>query len=372
MKKLKVLIVAPYLASDKGGNPLAVFRWVQMIKDKVEVWLYSTEQKKASEIVDRFFYQEAPDTLSSKIRKIWTYYKTDFPKPNFLDKPDLIQIHNPHFWALGKYFPNTPKILFEHDVNWNLLKYALVHGPGLKKLPFKKWWRPWFLWRASQFEKKALLEADHVFVYSEVDKKEILKKIPKIENKITIIPNFLDVSLYPRSNELGNTILFMGPLDYIANLDAVDILCQELAPRLPQYPFKIVGKGSYPKRYPQNVQFLGFVPDLLPYLEQARVFIAPLRYGSGTRFKIVEALAMQRPVVSTPKGAEGLEVVHGVHIWLEQDWDRFAEAIDHLWRHPEAGKKLGQAGRKLIEEKHDYKKNSSLVLEVYEKVLRNK
>ncbi|OGQ06045.1 MAG: hypothetical protein A2W61_08320 [Deltaproteobacteria bacterium RIFCSPLOWO2_01_44_7] len=370
MKKIKLMIIAPYCASDKGGDSLGVFRWIQMLRDKMEIWYFSTEQTNNPDIAHRFFYQNCADSPLSKIKKAWTYYKTDYSKPNFLEKPDIIQIHNPHFWALGCHFPGVPKILWEHDVNWNFLKHDMTHGPTLKKIPFKKLWRPWLLWRATQYEKKALKQAAHIFAISETDKKEFTKKLPALENKVTVIPNSLDPSHYPATDALGDTVLFMGPLSYSANRDAVEIICQELAPRLPQFPFKILGGGTYEKPHPKNVEFLGFLPDILPILSQARVFIVPIRYGSGTRFKIVEALAMQRAVVSTPKGAEGLEITHRTNIWIEKDWEPFAKAIERLWNHPEEGQRLGKAGRQFVEERHNLKKHADLVFQIYQNALQ--
>jgi len=367
---MKILIIAPGCSKEKGRNDLALFRWIQMVQGRIEVWFLATHLAKDPGNVRHFFYKNFTDSWLSKIKKIWNYYKTDYANPDLPEKPDIIQIHSPYLWALGKHFPDIPKIFFAHDVNWQLLEFNMAHSPSLKKLPFKKLWHPWFLWRAREYEKKALKEASHTFVYSERDKEEILKTIPELEDKITVIPNSLDPAEYQPTHSSGETILFMGPLDYIANLDAADTICQELAPRLPDLSFKILGGGTYTKKVPKNVEFLGFVSDVKTYLKRTRVFIVPLRYGSGTRFKILEALAMQHPVVSTPKGAEGLEVTHGKNIWIEKDWGKFAKAIERLWHHPEEAQRLGIAGRQFVEEKHGYESNSSLALDVYASLLK--
>lgn len=356
---MKVLILAADCGEDRGGAPLRVHNWIQMMKPSAEVVFYPTAKKAAEK-----------ETLFTKIKRFWTYYKPEFTPLELKEKPDIVQIHNPYFWGLQKQFPKVPKILVEHNVHWNLLKYDIDSSPALKKLPLKSLWKPWFLWRAEAFEKKAIAEASHIFVCSENDKQEIVKKLPGAASKITVLPNCVDLSRYSATPEPGEFLLFMGPLSYSANVDAVEIICKELAPRLPHLPFKILGKGNYGKALPANVEFMGFVEDVRPYLQKARLFIVPLRMGSGTRWKILEAFACARPVLSTSKGAEGLEVTHKKNIWIEDDWEKFAQAIERFWNHPEEALQLGREGRKLVEEKYDYKKYQSTVLKVYQDAIQ--
>lgn len=365
---MRLLIVAPRCGPNQGGAPLRVFNWIRMLKGKTETWLLATEQEEDPGIADRFFHQRFPDTFFSKIRKCWNYYKTDFSQPLLPEKPDIVQIHTPYLWALGRHFPGTPKILVAHDVNWNLLKYDLIHGPGFRKIPGGRFLLPWFLWRATAFEKKALWSAVHVFVCSDKDKSAILGRLPGLESKITVLPNAIDCSRYAGTTEQGRCVLFMGPMSYSANVEAAQIICEELAVRLPRLPFKILGGKASREETPANVEFLGFVPDILPVLREAKIFIVPLRKGSGTRWKILEAFAAMRCVVSTGKGAEGLKVTHGVNIWIEEDWEGFARAIERLWNDDEKRKKLAQCGRELVEKEYDYRKYAEAVQQIYRNV----
>jgi glycosyltransferase involved in cell wall biosynthesis len=99
------------------------------------------------------------------------------------------------------------------------------------------------------------------------------------------------------------------------------------------------------------------------------MLIVPLRFGSGVRWKILEAMAMQRPVISTAKGAEGLEVTHGKNIWLEDDWSLLAQAIVRLWEGDREAKSIAQGGRRLIETHYDYRIYTPRVLQVYKNLL---
>lgn len=366
---MNVLVIAPACSPDSSGLALRVFNWIQMIKDEARVSYFSTYQQKNPCLTPHFYFREFGDDWKSKVTKLWTYYKTDFSGVPPLPKPDIVQIHTPYFFGLKKLFPNIPTILVEHDVNWNLLKYDLSHGPGVKKIPFQFPIIPWLHWRAKAYEKKALKESDHVFVCSPVDREEILKELPGLDEKITVIPNSLDVTSYTPSQTQGESVLFMGSLSYSANRDAAKIICEELAPRLPHIPFQILGSGTYPGPHPSNVRFLGHVKDIKPYVTNCRVFIVPLRFGSGTRWKILEAFAMQRPVLSTSKGAEGLVTTHEKNIWIENDWPSFTEAIEKLWNHPELARTLAKNGRELVATQYHHKIYAQKVMQIYQELL---
>lgn len=359
---MHILIIAAACAPDQGGAPLRVFNWIQMIQKDVQVSLLTWDQKENP--------LAARNGFLSKVKRLWTYYQTAFIPPRLDKMPDIVQIHTPYLWGLAKYFPGLPKIFVAHDVNWNLLKYDLSHAPTFKKLPLKRFLAHWVLWRAKQFEKRTFLKASHIFTCSEKDKEIILTELPQIQNKISTLPNGLLLSRYEADETPGQYILFMGPSSYSANRDAVEIICEQLAPRLPHLPFKILGGSDYSKTPPQNVEFLGFVPDVLPFLKKTRLFIVPLRFGSGTRWKILEGWAMKRAVISTSKGAEGLETVHGKNIWIADHWDAFAKAIGYLWTHPEGARELGRAGRRLVEEKYDAAKYKDRILKIYQNVCR--
>ncbi|MDO8527033.1 MAG: glycosyltransferase family 4 protein [Deltaproteobacteria bacterium] len=366
---MKVLVIAPGCAPDQSGQSLRVFKWIQMIRSEAHVGYLSTHQREDPKITPFFHYHSFPDTWQSKIRKLWTYYKTDFQKMVLEFKPDIVQIHTPYFFGLEKCFPDTPIVFVEHNVNWNLLRYDMAAGPGLKSIPFPPPFMAWLQWRAKQFEKKYLKRASHTFVCSPVDRQEMLKELPKLADKITVIPNCLDVSAYTPSEKMGETVLFMGSMDYTANHDAVDIICQKLAPALPHIPFRILGSGSYAKTYPENVRFLGHVKEIKPHLEDCRLFIVPLRFGSGTRWKILEAFAMQRPVISTPKGAEGLGVTHGQNIWIAENEGLFIKAIQYLWNNPVEATAIAKKGRELVQTKYDYNLYKDTVINIYQKLL---
>jgi len=133
------------------------------------------------------------------------------------------------------------------------------------------------------------------------------------------------------------TVLFHGTLRYPPNADGAQFLVQEVAPRLrvlvPQARVRLVGLAaptSADLHGPPAVTLVGQVPDIATELALADVVVVPLRYGSGTRVKIIEAFAHNVPVVSTTLGAEGLDVRDGEHLLLADDAPALAQACARL------------------------------------------
>jgi glycosyltransferase involved in cell wall biosynthesis len=114
----------------------------------------------------------------------------------------------------------------------------------------------------------------------------------------------------------------------------------------------------------------GFVPDVRPYISEASVYIVPLRSGSGTRLKILEALAMGKAVVSTTIGAAGLAVTHGRHLLLADDPAEFAAAVGSLLKEPARRQALGEAGRQLVETTYDWQAIAADLDRTYRQTVR--
>ena len=116
-------------------------------------------------------------------------------------------------------------------------------------------------------------------------------------------------------------------MNYPPNVDAVVWFCDEISPNLrrkvPDLRFNIVGSRPHPKVLAlgqrEGVHVTGEVADVRPYLAECSAVVVPLRSGGGTRLKILQAMAMERPVISTSLGAEGLEVTPGVNILIADD-----------------------------------------------------
>jgi len=142
-----------------------------------------------------------------------------------------------------------------------------------------------------------------------------------------------------RAPETGH-ILFVGNLHYSPNRDGIVWFLREVLPRvksrLPFVYVSVVGDGNERLgiHAPPDVRFYGFVPSLSEFYRSAEVVVAPLRRGSGTKTKVLEAMAQSVPVVTTPVGIEGLDVRHEVHILVATTSAEFADAIIDSLLHP--------------------------------------
>ncbi len=155
--------------------------------------------------------------------------------------------------------------------------------------------------------------------------------------------------------------LARGAINYFPNVDGILYLLREVWPRIaeshPGARLEIVGQHPTPEilafRGPR-VEVVGMVDDLRPHLARAAVSVVPLRIGGGTRFKILEAMAMVRPVVSTSLGAEGIEAEPGRHLLLADDPAGFAAAVGRILDDAQLGARLGREGRALVERRYSW------------------
>ncbi len=154
-------------------------------------------------------------------------------------------------------------------------------------------------------------------------------------------------------------LLFQGRLNYQPNMDACDWLVTDILPRLrlliPMVTARLVGKSSPAVERlgnPPLVTVTGLVPEMEPELEAADLVVVPLRIGSGTRVKILEAFAHRIPVVSTSVGADGLDVVHGVHLLIADDAVAFAEACRRLIENEELRRRTVDRAHELYAERY--------------------
>ena len=226
-----------------------------------------------------------------------------------------------------------PTVLFQHNVEaaiWR--RHADVQGNPLARAYFREQWR-----RMARFERRECRRFSRVVAVSRADAEAIGREYGV--NGVSDVPTGVDVDYFrpdARATPEARNLVFTGSMDWLPNEDGILWFVDEVLPRIheqmPDVTLTIVGRNP-----PQRIQALatrdrrlrvtGSVPDVRPFMERAAVFVVPLRVGGGTRLKIFEALAMERPLVSTTIGAEGLPIQDGVHALIADGADRFAEAV---------------------------------------------
>src|SRR5206468_2234087 len=207
---------------------------------------------------------------------------------------------------------------------------------------------------ARHLEAKWLPRYDCLLTPSEVDA-QIARRISP-NSKITVYPNAIPLVARPDPPEL-EVVAFSGNLAYHPNVSAVRFFHSEIWPllrdRWPGLTWRLIGKNSHVVETLINgdarIEVSGPVDDAIRELAAARVVVVPLLAGSGTRFKMVEAWAAARAVVTTSIGAEGLPARHGENLLIADDPRSFTEAVSLLLTSPDLRRKIGATGRALFE-----------------------
>ena len=274
------------------------------------------------------------------------------------------------FLAASLNFPerlNTPTVLFQHNVEASIwLRQAECEQHWLKKVVFTM-----EAAKMRRYETAAIKRFHHVVAVSEIDRKLMVGVDPQ---RITVVPTGVDLREFraaENSPAVGHDVLFLGAMDWEANVDAVNYFCEKIWPRVlsdvPDAKFRIVGRNPHPsvkKLTSDSVEVTGTVPSVIEYLRTAAVVVVPLRIGGGTRLKIYEAMAMGKAVVSTAIGAEGLDVHDGQDIILSEDPEDFARQTIGLLDDEAARERLGKAAIQTAS-KYDW----SVIADRFEKVL---
>jgi glycosyltransferase involved in cell wall biosynthesis len=202
-----------------------------------------------------------------------------------------------------------------------------------------------------QLEREWLPRFDSILTASAEDARRVMEAA-----NVIIYPNAIPMTPIPDRAE-EDVIAFSGNLEYHPNRTAVQFFAREIWPALsrnnPRLKWRLIGMNPEAIRREiqglERVETTGPVADAVSELAAARVVVAPLRSGSGTRLKIIEAWAAARAVVATSLGAEGLPVTHGTEIYLADKPEDFIQSIQYLLNSPDVRRKLGKTGRCLFE-----------------------
>jgi glycosyltransferase involved in cell wall biosynthesis len=251
-----------------------------------------------------------------------------------------------------------PKVIFAHNVEaqvWE--RYCRVTRNPLLSLVT---WREYHtMARAERFY---VQQADHLLTVSEPDRSFFSRYLDPC--KITVIPTGVDTDYFRPSpgSEIPNSLVFTGSMDWLPNEDGALYLLKELLPRIrshvPDVSACIAGRNPSIKLEAlaarNGARVTGRVDDIRPYIQEAAVYVVPLRIGGGTRLKIFEAMAMGKAIVSTSIGAEGLPVKDGENILIHDNPDDFAFSIARLLRCPSARERLGCQARRMVETRYTW------------------
>lgn len=247
-----------------------------------------------------------------------------------------------HFWCASyatALRPHCDRLVLDlHNIESELARTHAQATGGLEGIAGRR-----FAVAYAKLERRWIPEFDLILAASEEDRRRI------DHPGVCVFPNALPEMARPEAGE-ENCIVFSGNLEYHPNVEAVRWFRTRIWPRVRELAeWRLIGR--HPEAVTgivagdERIRLVGPVDDALTEIARAKIAIVPLISGSGTRFKILEAWAAGRAVVSTTIGAEGLDARAGEHVLIADTPDAFAAAIERLIHDPELRRALGDAGR---------------------------
>jgi len=310
---------------------------------------------------------------------------------NMIRECDVIKVELP--WQFSYVFNKKPKdtpiILVEHNVEFELFNQLMNFNNDFTLFKFIKKFKnlkKLLVNVAIEKERFAVENADIIFTVCEEDREKLRKYYGVNKSKIYVIPNGVDTSkFYPIPLEdkerlkknmgfEGKKIILFSGSRYFPNEEAVHKIIEfsEKLKNRKDIIFLIIGtvgtlfkdKNKYP-----NIIFTGYVNDVIKYFQIADIAINPMLSGSGTNIKMLEYMASGLPIITTKIGARGLDLKHSKHVIISEI-DEFHEWIETLLEDKDLRDKLSINGRKLVEEKYDWKKIAEKELKILEKIVK--
>jgi glycosyltransferase involved in cell wall biosynthesis len=382
--RLNILMVSPYAVyPTKHGGAVRMYNIIKYLSEKHNIFLLG--------------YVDTPDQLEG-VRELEKYCQLvkftvrssgyDNRDPSLLYPPvayhfisenmkkeildcvaachiDLIQLEYTQLAFLDIKLKTIPTILVEHDISFRSLWRKKRQGmqsillEERESFGFSNWLK------LVHKELRYCREADQVHTMSEIDRRYLQNMLPRQAGKIIAVPNGVDTAYYEknRTPPSEHHLLFVGNFQHTPNIEGILFFLEKIWPLMKQriQDVKLFIIGQKPPDALRDIEksepitVTDFVEDLRPYYKTCSVFIAPIRAGSGTRLKILEAMAAGIPVVSTTVGAEGIDCTDGRHIFLADTPESFTAKTYELMTNTDKREKIVSNARKLVEDRYDWR-----------------
>jgi glycosyltransferase involved in cell wall biosynthesis len=251
-----------------------------------------------------------------------------------------------------------PIVLDQHECD-ELLWAGLRATPN----PLRRWFASFNGENVKRFQADLLTRAHGLMCVSQVEADFMQERLSPSQ-MLRIVPNGVDTTFFQPTDRLAGspTVLFVGSLNVARNIDAIRWFCEEMwaavQRSVPGAELHIV--GTHPTRAVRRlgrlpgVHVLGPVEDVRSQYEQAHVMIAPFRFGVGTRLKILEAMAMGVPIVATPAGCCGIDVVNEQHVVLASRVADFVAGVVRVLTDDVLAHTLREEARRLVEQRFEW------------------
>jgi polysaccharide biosynthesis protein PslH len=268
--------------------------------------------------------------------------------------------------GLPKLFDSVDSLALAYERGWRNRHGSLIN----RIVAYEEWLK------MRNFEPKMARAFDQVIISSPVDQKLLSSDSgPTVE----VISNGVDLDYFKLDDREKdeNSIVFVGAMNYYVNVESVlhfyNYVFANVKKLNPQVRFSVV--GADPKKPIRNlardnsVEVTGYVTDIRPYISRASVFVCPMVGGSGIQNKLLQAMSMGTPVVTTSIAIQSLSVKDGEHLLVADEPQQFAEAVTTLLNNKNLQKILSENARKYVEEHHDWETTGLKLEALYRKIL---
>lgn len=390
-------MITPYLPYPLvSGGQIRTYNLLKNLSKKHNITLFSYIRKDDERQYISKLKPYCADIRVFKRGPVWT--PMNILKSQFSFHPLLVTIYRSQALqdavateiATGKYnlihaetfyvMPNIPKTNLPIILVVQTIEH-LGYKEFTKRLenPFIKPFLYWDVKKIKYWEEYYWRTANRLIAMSQEDKSYILRRVPHV-GEISVVANGVDIAFF---NEVAKVkkeefiVLFVGTFKWLPNVEAVSYLVEKvwdkIKKQIPEAKLWIVGNSptmliqSYMDR-DQSIVVKGRVNDIRDAYKKASVLLAPVWSGKGTRYKILEAMATNTPIVATPLAVEGLNVQNGVHALVADNADGLAENTVQLYHDPKLASELATNGRKMVEERYEWGPISKQLDDVYQKV----
>ena len=389
---MKILFIAPYLPSTLRVRP---YRLIQYLSKKHEItfvgliqpaWtsqflnelkplcreIHTIDLNRSSCIVNSLLALPSRKPMSVAY---FSSRRMESQIHRLLNESKYDLIHTEHIRAAPyaielngapKLFDSVDSLALAYERGWRNR-----HGRLLNRITaFEEWLK------MRNFEPKMVRAFDHVIVSSPVDQKFLSSDTGPV---VDVISNGVDFEYYNWDDQERdkNSIVFVGQMNYYVNVDSILHFYNHAFPYIqkqnPKIQLSIV--GADPQKSIRNlaknpsVKVTGFVPDIRPYITRSAVFVCPMMCGSGIQNKLLHAMAMGTPVVTTSISVQALQVTDGKHLLVADEPQQFAEAVTSLLQNINLRKQISTSARKYVQEHHDWNASGQKLEAVYKRLL---
>jgi polysaccharide biosynthesis protein PslH len=368
-KRRRVAIVSPYFPFPLShGGAVRIFNLLREMAEEFDLFLFAFRDQEKPEDFAPVLEHCARIVLVQKPRYREPRWSTllppevhEFRSPAMLQaitrvrrehKIEAVQVE---YTMLASY---AGDVLVEHDITFELYRQVRDRAPA-------KLSQRWDYWRWRRFEEKWINRYPRVVVMSEQDQALLDRQ------NVVVIPNGVDLARFtPEVERPGQRLLFIGSFRHFPNVVAYRFFTEQVWPRLaaesPEITVTVVA-GPDPALYwrehtgllsipgDSRIRLLEFVSDVRPLYVEANLALVPTLVSAGTNLKVLEAMAMQRTVVSTFSGCAGLGLEHCINVWIADRPDDFARAIQTLLENSDLRQRIAAAGRERVERHFGWK-----------------